>query len=173
MTDEEQKVLNELLDEKDAGFESANRRAFEAFSEWRRRPGMQLSPKQRAWLFGVAERYGVIEAAPSENIFSQLPLKKQAEQRERAARVKMPWEKGELGDEVTRFLVGQNTDGSFVVREVRARFTVSDGKRGYLCTLRRCERSVLVEFVEEAKVYETAMIAFEQKKALEKERRAR
>ncbi len=54
--------------------------------------GHPLTPKQRAWVHGVAERLGE-HVAPSENLFSQLSSKRQEEQRKAAAKVRLPWEK--------------------------------------------------------------------------------
>jgi hypothetical protein len=63
-----------------------------AFRQWQDEERTSLSPKQEHWLRGVAERLG-IEAAPSENLFSQLSPKRQAEQRKAAERVVLPWER--------------------------------------------------------------------------------
>ena len=69
----------------------------EAFEEIRDRAQQAsvfvLTDKQSKWILGVAERIGLIDCAPAENLFSSLTPKRQAEQRAAAARVKLPWEK--------------------------------------------------------------------------------
>jgi len=164
-------MLEALLDDHAEELEERFETAFKAFTEWRTKknanPYFVLSSKQSAWLYGVAEQLGAIEAAPAENVFSRLSPARQEEQRLRAAAVKLPWEKNVV-DDVVRFLVGQQEDGSFVVREVRARFVEADGKRGYICRLRSCATSSMIEFVPEEKVYETVMAAITRKKELEK-----
>jgi hypothetical protein len=65
--------------------------AREAFTGWRDGE-RHLSEKMQKWLRGEAERVG-LQTAPSENIFSALSPARQAEQRARAAKVKLPWEK--------------------------------------------------------------------------------
>jgi hypothetical protein len=65
--------------------------ATRAFRQWIERETV-LTEKQQKWLYGVAERCGLI-VAPAENIFSSMSPEKQAEQRARAAKVKLPWEK--------------------------------------------------------------------------------
>lgn len=87
MTKEERAICTTLLNEHE---ESLSGAALSAFSEWRA-GDFTLSDKQRKWLYGVAERLGVA-TAPSENLFSQLSPARQAEQRARAAKVRLPWE---------------------------------------------------------------------------------
>lgn len=90
MTKEERKICDELLDER---YEELTEQAQVAFEEWRRRAERTLTEPQRKWLFGVAERLGVVTAAPSENLFSGMSPEKQAAQRKAAERIKLPWEK--------------------------------------------------------------------------------
>lgn len=90
MTKEERAICAELLDKHADSISGA---ALAAFSEWKL-ADTTLSDKQRKWLYGVAERCGVA-TAPSENLFSSLSPERQAEQRARAERVKLPWERGE------------------------------------------------------------------------------
>jgi hypothetical protein len=97
MSADDFRLLCDLLDNRAEQLEEHSKTAFEAFTEWREKkaanPRFTLTPKQSAWLYGVAERLGAVGAAPAENIFSRLSPERQAEQRERAARVKLPWEK--------------------------------------------------------------------------------
>ena len=51
-----------------------------------------LSQKQEQWVYAVAERFG-LTVAPATNVFSEMSEKKQREHLERAAKVKLPWEK--------------------------------------------------------------------------------
>lgn len=87
MTDEE--LLAKMLDDPDLR-ERVGEHAATAFDSIRAR-GI-VSEKQRAWIRGAAERLG-IATAPSENLFSKLSPERQREQRERAAKVRLPWEK--------------------------------------------------------------------------------
>lgn len=84
----DRELLVVILDEHDAKLTGA---ALHAFTEWRDSE-RTLTDKQKKWLYGVADRLGV-QVAPSENIFSSLPPAEQRRQRERAAAVKLPWEK--------------------------------------------------------------------------------
>jgi len=81
-------ILDVILDKHAEHITSA---ALEAFTEWYH-SARDLTDKQKKWLYGVADRLG-IQVAPSENIFSSLPPAEQRRQRERAAAVKLPWEK--------------------------------------------------------------------------------
>jgi len=85
------RLLDSLLEEHGDGIEDRNPKAFEAFTEWAKKR-FPLSPKQRAWLNGVAEQSGHIAAAPCENAFSSMSPEKQARQREAAKKVRLPWE---------------------------------------------------------------------------------
>lgn len=62
----------------------------EAFPKWLE-GGRELSQKMRDWIRSAAARFG-IQDEPGRNLFSQLSPERQAEQRARAARVKLPWE---------------------------------------------------------------------------------
>lgn len=77
-------VISEQYQERITG------KTFEAFTEWAltERP---LSDKQKAWLYGVAERLGLM-VAPGENLFSKLSPFEQRRQREKAKAI-LPWEK--------------------------------------------------------------------------------
>lgn len=66
-------------------------KAQEAFPEWLEQ-GRDLSPKMRLWIRRAAESLNV-QVAPNENLFSALTPARQAEQRARAAKVKLPWER--------------------------------------------------------------------------------
>lgn len=65
----------------------------EAFGEFREQleDSRPLSEKQRQWLWGVGEKLGLVVRG-SRNLFSCLSEEAQAEQLERAAKVKLPWE---------------------------------------------------------------------------------
>lgn len=93
ITKEERAVLEGVLAHIGVdGERSIPEKTFEAFTRWLDL-GRTLSDAQRKWLYGVAERLGVVGAAPSENIFSGMSPEKQARQREAAKKVVLPWEK--------------------------------------------------------------------------------
>lgn len=64
-------------------------RARKAFEDMVGRP---LSEKQRRWVFGMAESFGIC-VAPAQNLFSNMP---EAKRRENLRQVKtlLPWERG-------------------------------------------------------------------------------
>ena len=70
-------------------FSKLGKKAQKAFPEWKERT---LTGPMRRWLRADADRLG-IQVAPSENLFSNLSPERQAEQRARAAKVRLPWEK--------------------------------------------------------------------------------
>jgi hypothetical protein len=90
LTDAE--LLDLLLDEH---FDKLSEHAAEAFPDFRER-GLgrkrPFSPKQREWIRNVAVALE-LEDAPTENVFSSLPKRRQEEQKKAAAKVLMPWEK--------------------------------------------------------------------------------
>ena len=78
-------LADERLEEEDREvFQSM----LESLTEGRR---TSLSPKQRAWVVAMRERFG-LGAEPSENLFSALSEKKKSEEKARAAKVLLPWE---------------------------------------------------------------------------------
>lgn len=85
----DEQVLAEVLDEHGEKLSEETR---EAFEDWRSKRRF-LTPKMKAWLMREAERFGVVGAAPAENVFSAMSPEKQARQREAAKRVRLPWEK--------------------------------------------------------------------------------
>lgn len=89
----ELELLDEILENHQ---DELDEESVEAFSEWQHnlRSGKRrvLTPKQRQWLMDRAEHFEMTDAAPA-NLFSSLSPERQAEQRARAAAVKLPWEK--------------------------------------------------------------------------------
>lgn len=83
------KLLEQLCQE--PHFSKLGTKAQEAFPEWlaKSRP---LSQKMRLWIRRAGESLDV-QVAPSENLFSALTPARQAEQRARADKIKLPWEK--------------------------------------------------------------------------------
>lgn len=83
-------VLDEIL--ADGRLDEDERAAFqsmlESLTEGRH---LCLSHKQRAWVLAVKSRFE-LGAEPSENLFSAMSEQKKAEERERAAKVLLPWE---------------------------------------------------------------------------------
>lgn len=69
---------------------SREREAFESMRD----QNYPLTQKQLDWIRSKGEQLG-IQTAPARNSFSALTPEKQAEHRERAAAVKLPWERGE------------------------------------------------------------------------------
>jgi hypothetical protein len=92
----EKKLLDQMLDETEWR-EKLSDAQLEAFEQIRARASKAsvfvLTEKQSKWVLGVSARIGLIGAEPSENLFSRLTPERQAEQRARAAKVKLPWEK--------------------------------------------------------------------------------
>lgn len=92
----EKKLLDQMLDETEWR-EKLSDAQLEAFEEIRERASRAsvfvLTEKQSKWVFGVAARIGLIGAEPGENLFSALTPERQAEQRARAAKIRLPWEK--------------------------------------------------------------------------------
>lgn len=84
LTDEE--LLARLLEEP----ERLSEREVEVFASMSEFSGA-LSEKQRRWIRSVAERLG-IQAAPSENTFSELPPEAQRQHRLQV-RTRLPWER--------------------------------------------------------------------------------
>jgi hypothetical protein len=62
----------------------------EIFVEWQA-SGKLLTDKMREWIRDAADRVG-LQVAPSKNLFSAMSPEKQRAERERAKRVKLPWE---------------------------------------------------------------------------------
>lgn len=79
-------ALDLLLERYAEDLQERTRRAFEGMV------GRPLSEKQRRWVFGVAENFGIC-IAPSQNLFSAMP---ETKRRENLKQVKtlLPWERG-------------------------------------------------------------------------------
>ncbi len=63
------------------------RKAFDAF-----RRQESLTERQEHWVLSMADRLG-LAVAPAENVFSEMPEDRQREHVERAAAVRLPWER--------------------------------------------------------------------------------
>ena len=92
----ERKLLDQMLDETEWRDKLCDTQ-IEAFENIRERASrasvFMLTEKQSKWVLGVAARIGLIGSEPGENLFSALTPERQAKQRARAAKVKLPWEK--------------------------------------------------------------------------------
>lgn len=83
---------HELLDRVLSFEEKLTSRQLAAFEEMRE-GGRQLSDKQRLWIVQVLAIHDDTRPAQTANVFSSMSLEKQQEQRKKAARVQLPWEK--------------------------------------------------------------------------------
>lgn len=87
-------LLDELLDDYE---DRLTEWELEAFPPWiidlRTKRIRSLTEKQKNRLYAAGERLGLLGAAPAENLFSQMTPAKQAEERRKAAKVRLPWEK--------------------------------------------------------------------------------
>lgn len=95
MTTVGKQLLDQMLDETEwrEKLSDEQRQAFEEIrTRASKRAVFELTEKQSQWVLGVAARIGLIGAEPSENLFSSLTPERQAEQRARAAKIRLPWE---------------------------------------------------------------------------------
>lgn len=81
-----------LLDRVLALEEKLTGRQLAAFEEMRE-SGHHLSDKQRLWIEQVLAIHDETYASPPVNTFSSLSPEKQKEQRKKAAKVQLPWER--------------------------------------------------------------------------------